>query len=348
MYHARDPFPKPSAGFATKKTRILEQLAVPEAEYTDASPKGTIDTGIRDLIDEINVAEGFVTTSSCAGRVSVFLEGRKTVGAGAGAEDEAGAEAGAGAEAVAGHGHGDATSRAQSQVAGVGGKGAGGTWLFVSHDVVDGEAWAAMLGFDELGNGGEGGGELEYTDALDGRRLIHFKFEPMILHVLTASPLHAQALLQAALQAGFRESGAVNITPQADSSTTPMVAIRSMGLSFESLIGFEANGSRYPLVTGPYLQSLMVIARERFVENAKRIARFRGGFSAMVLAAFRERLNPDGSKWEDGPTRRERMREEGLRRKQALLEAEMRQYWGKEEEPRVEVEEEETVFNLDL
>ncbi|KAG5927298.1 hypothetical protein E4U53_002888, partial [Claviceps sorghi] len=68
MHHHRDPFPKPSTGFAAKKTKILDQLAVPEAEYTDASPKGTIDAGIRELIDEINAAEGFVTTSSCAGR----------------------------------------------------------------------------------------------------------------------------------------------------------------------------------------------------------------------------------------------------------------------------------------
>ncbi|KAG5938034.1 hypothetical protein E4U53_008087, partial [Claviceps sorghi] len=138
-----------------------------------------------------------------------------------------------------------------------------------------------------------------------------------ILHILTASPLHAQALLQAAFQAGFRESGALNITPQSDSSTTPLVAIRSMGLSFESLIGYEADGSRQPLVAEPYLRTLMGIARERFAENAKRIARFRRGFGAAVLAP-RARINPDGKQWEDGAARRERMREEGLRRREAL------------------------------
>lgn len=164
QHHAGDPFPTPSAGFAAKKSKILHQLAVPEDEYTDASPKGTIDTGIRDLIDEINATEGFVTTSSCAGRVSVFLEGRKV----AGAADHGDAE-------------GVAASRAQSQVARVGGKGAGGTWLFVSHDVVEGEEWAARLAFSGEEAGGEGQeDEGEDGAGLEGRRLIHFKFEPMV------------------------------------------------------------------------------------------------------------------------------------------------------------------------
>lgn len=87
-----------------EKARILRQLGAPAAEYVDAPPKGSVDAGIRDLIDEINGADGFATTSSCAGRVSIFREGRKTA------------------------------QLEREQVAGVGGKGAGGTWLFVSQD----------------------------------------------------------------------------------------------------------------------------------------------------------------------------------------------------------------------
>jgi hypothetical protein len=40
--------------FVTNKRRILESLAVPSEAYDDLSPKGSIDEGIRDLIDEIN------------------------------------------------------------------------------------------------------------------------------------------------------------------------------------------------------------------------------------------------------------------------------------------------------
>src|SRR6059058_3565697 len=63
--------------FIQKKNKVLAALAVPEEDYDDLSPKGSIDEGIRNLVDEINGVEGWVTTSSCAGRVSVFVEGEK-------------------------------------------------------------------------------------------------------------------------------------------------------------------------------------------------------------------------------------------------------------------------------
>ncbi|OCT54904.1 DUF207 domain protein [Cladophialophora carrionii] len=61
--------------FHAKKSQVLRSLTQPTESYTDNSPKGTVDAQIRDLIDEINAYEGFVTTSSCAGRVAVFVEG---------------------------------------------------------------------------------------------------------------------------------------------------------------------------------------------------------------------------------------------------------------------------------
>lgn len=64
-------------GFVVRKSKILSDLSVPDAEYTDLSPKGSVDEGIRDLIRDINALDGLVTTSSCAGRVSIFVEGRK-------------------------------------------------------------------------------------------------------------------------------------------------------------------------------------------------------------------------------------------------------------------------------
>ena len=91
-----------------------------------------------------------------------------------------------------------------------------------------------------------------------------------------------------------------------------------MGLGFESLVGYEApDGERRRLVPAEYLQTLLSIGNERFVENAKRIARFRAAFED----AMREpepRRNPDGGRWEDVAARRDRMRVEGLRRKAAL------------------------------
>lgn len=145
--------------FLDKKRRILDQLAVPSADYSDASPKGSVDEGIRHLIDEINCSAGFVTTSSCAGRVSVFLEGRRVAEADAGDND---------------------------QVAGVGGKGAGGTWLFVSHDPVpevdeNGQRdWTSIFGLSEEEDG-QGAQDAQGTiGVVKESRLIHFKFEAMV------------------------------------------------------------------------------------------------------------------------------------------------------------------------
>ncbi|EGX96304.1 tRNA wybutosine-synthesizing protein [Cordyceps militaris CM01] len=298
---APSPLPFPGPTFEARKSKILEQLAVPDAEYSDASPKGTVDVGIRPLLAKINASAGFVTTSSCAGRVSVFVEGRKTADAGAGAAVDA---------------------PEPSTVAGLGGKGGGGTWLYVSHDphplvgqgvVVD---WVEELGLsgahdDAALSDATGGGGSE-------RRLIHFKFEPMILHVLTASHAHAQLLLRCALHAGFRESGAVSLVSGEQQSAQPMVAVRSMGLGFESLLGYadddEGGRRRLRLLVPPgYLDTLMAVGHARFAENVKRIRRFEEAFAEATAPS----RNLEGRAWEDAAARRERMRAEGLRRQAA-------------------------------
>ncbi|PBP16903.1 hypothetical protein BUE80_DR012368 [Diplocarpon rosae] len=287
--------------FLSKKSRILSQLSVPISDYDDLSPKGSIDVGIRELIDEINGLEGCVTTSSCAGRISVFLEGRKS-------------SVGGGEEGDVGEGYGE---RSDVKAAGVGGKGNGGRWLFVSHDPVEIQgcggkgSWVEMMGMARLEGGEE---ELQRElGSVTERRLVHFKFEPMILHILTASLQQAQAVLSAALQAGFRESGALNLTSSTSEPPMPMVGIRSMGLALESVIGFESNGMDICMVPEWQLKNLLEISNQRFQENAKRIARFR-----TLLRTERsgdgKRKGQEGAKWEDAGERRERKRAEGLKK----------------------------------
>jgi tRNA wybutosine-synthesizing protein 3 len=62
--------------------------------------------------------------------------------------------------------------------AGIGGKGGGGRWLFVSHEGVDvktaGENEGGFAGFLGLGRGGCG--EREKGE----RRVVRFKFEPFV------------------------------------------------------------------------------------------------------------------------------------------------------------------------
>ncbi|OIW30915.1 DUF207 domain-containing protein [Coniochaeta ligniaria NRRL 30616] len=300
------PLPKPHAAFEAKKAKILSQLSIPDADYTDASPKGSVDEGIRDLIGEINAREGLVTTSSCAGRVSVFVEGSKSSNSSAAADDN------------------DVEGERPKPASAVGGKGGGGAWLFVSHDpvgegVLQGEGGvAALFGLEGRDDGdGVGGSVGEPVGGSEASRLIHFKFEPMILHILTASPQHAQLVLKCGLQAGFRESGAVSLlegSPKAGvgEPATPMVAVRSMGLSFESLVGtMDGSGRKRSIVSPEYLKMLVLIANERFVENRKRIARFLEGLRAEVADAGEMGLV---SRADEKELRRETKRAEGLRR----------------------------------
>ena len=122
------------APFLAKKQIILSALAIPSSSYTDRSPKGSVDDGIRDLIERINRLEGIVTTSSCAGRISVFLQGRNRPFQGdVEDEDPGGFQDGF----DKGGGNNDGSGGGLRQFKTVpGGKGRGGRWLFVSHEPI--------------------------------------------------------------------------------------------------------------------------------------------------------------------------------------------------------------------
>ncbi|KAF7508472.1 hypothetical protein GJ744_009185 [Endocarpon pusillum] len=200
--------------FNRKKATILEGLSVPDSEYSDKSPKGSVDERVRELIDEINAYDGFVTTSSCAGRIAVFQEGN---GQGSNSRNEEDALGSSGVP---------------------GGKG-GGKFLFVSHEPVSvaedvaSQQLPRILGLDE-----EPGacGAKEFESWAPGQRFVRFAFEPMILHVMTASLHHAKPLLSAAINSGFRESGVQSLKNLDNPNACPMVAIRTAGLGLEAII----------------------------------------------------------------------------------------------------------------
>ncbi|KZM20905.1 tRNA(Phe) 7-((3-amino-3-carboxypropyl)-4-demethylwyosine(37)-N(4))methyltransferase [Ascochyta rabiei] len=281
--------------FEARKQKILEQLDAPDGEYRDLSPKGSIDTPIRDLINEINGFDGIVTTSSCSGRISVFLEGRR-----ADSDPLKLAEEG------------------EESRAGPGGKGGGGAWLFISHDPVEVLGTAASSDFTS--KFGMINAVTETTQRPGVHcRFIHLKFEPMILHILSASLDHAQRVLNAAMGAGFRESGAVSLGSSKTGEANPVVAVRSTGYSFDSIIGYQdGEGRNISLIDESHLRTLVCIANERFKINVERIARFR----TQVLESYKSSpTSMSGSSkpiWEDADARKQRKREEGLARQRAL------------------------------
>lgn len=195
--------------FNAKKKSILEQLSTPSSDYQDDSPKGSLDEGIRELIDEINSFDGFVTTSSCSGRIAIFLEGQKsstessTLSTAHSSQsvrddepmpDEAQRTDTGGETSFINDDRNEEILEKESKgvLASTGGKG-GGKWLFVSHDPVDvsgtvkNSAWAKQQGMVHLPDGTKMG-----LQEMAGLRLIHFKFEPMVnsfLH-LTILSIH--------------------------------------------------------------------------------------------------------------------------------------------------------------
>jgi tRNA wybutosine-synthesizing protein 3 len=151
---------------------------------------------------------------------------------------------------------------------------------------------------------------------------------------MAATLQHAHPVLSAAATSGFRESGLQSLRClEGENGPSPIVAVRSAGLSLESVIGYcefsdeeDDTGTKEPvirsLVTEEYLQMLVAISKERFSINAERKERFRTSLLDLCSreqssgSRPRSKAKPEG--WEDPAARRERKRAEGLMRKKVL------------------------------
>ena len=147
--------------FHLRKSKILSDLSIPDKDYTDRSPKGSVDEGIRDLIGSINALPGLVTTSSCAGRISVFLEGRRDKQVQTSQREQP-----------------------ERQFAPSGGKGAG-KWLYVSHEPLHRENGSGSLHQLFGLTDGEHNGRVPKRKS---PRLVRFIFEPMVCTCLLEPP----------------------------------------------------------------------------------------------------------------------------------------------------------------
>ncbi|SCU83085.1 LADA_0C09538g1_1 [Lachancea dasiensis] len=151
--------------FDQKKQHILSEI---QSDSLDLSPKGTIDELCWPIMNLINSHADMVTTSSCSGRLSVFVEGQKL----------------------------------HNEVLKSGGKGEGGKWLFVSHNQNEVRNWIQRLSEPIHWVSEPDNSQLDPTS-----RLILYKFEPFILHVKCRSFHIASQLFNTAMSCGFRESG---------------------------------------------------------------------------------------------------------------------------------------------
>lgn len=173
--------------FARKRADILQSLSRPDDAYTDASPKGSVDIEIREVIDIINASETCVTTSSCAGRIAVFLEAGNTSDGPThdNSRRTAAAEAGDLRASRSNSSDNAGSLRSGSKLTV---KGSGGRWLFVSHEPLH---ITPPKKSAPSGQQPTSGAELSHMFGLyheSGRqdndrtlsRFVHFKFEPMV------------------------------------------------------------------------------------------------------------------------------------------------------------------------
>lgn len=321
------------AAFTARKQKILLELQQPDDEYTDKSPKGNVDVQIRDLIDEINDIESYVTTSSCAGRVAVFVEGGETMDNGPSGDTSVKPEF----DLQSSDSVPDQGSALSSTRTSPGGKG-GGHWLFVSHDPIsnilsdnshletrlDGNTNITNQEEDRFtklfrlsSNPAGGSQERAESPSVESRtvmgsipRLVHLSFSPLILHIHCASLWHARPLLSAAINAGFRESGVQSLRALDDPSSGVMVAIRTAGLAFETVVGVVEGQDIRRIVNEEYLGMCAKIVNERFKWNDARRERLRA-----EIRRFGARQQV-ASSWEDEDQRKARKRREGLLRQQ--------------------------------
>lgn len=146
---------------------------------------------------------------------------------------------------------------------------------------------------------------------------------------MAATLSHAQPVLAAASASGFRESGLQSLRClEGEGGPSPIVAVRSSGLSLESVIGYcddEDDSSAEPvirsLVAEECLEMLLAMSNERFGINAERRERFRTLLlesCSSVQGQSEMRKVKSKSDWEDPVVRRERKRAEGLMRKRLL------------------------------
>ena len=158
-----------SNAFHAKKQKILSQLDVPEIEYTDASPKGSVDEEIRELVNQINTTSGLVTTSSCSGRIAVFVDGlAKTDDATSNGQNIEPQQA--------------TTSRDAGNISSTSGSisiKTSGYWIFTSHKPLQSETYERPGSMFEL-IGFQRDAEPSFPLSSAHPRYIHFKFEPMV------------------------------------------------------------------------------------------------------------------------------------------------------------------------
>ena len=207
----------------------------------DKSPKGSVDEGIRSLVDLINAHPSYATLSSCSGRISLFDPNHEATISTQNNDFTTQGEQLQEQEQEQEHALETETERTST------GKGYG-AWLISSHATITPSQLVAAL---------------EDQAKSNSNHALIFKHEPLLLHVAVSNLSRARQLLKIALDLGFRESGTV-VTPKRIT-----VAIRSHSLALT--VPIASRGRLRP--NQEYTEELVREANERFDLNVDKLKR---------------------------------------------------------------------------
>lgn len=200
----------------------------------DKSPKGSVDEGIRSLVDLINAHPSFATLSSCSGRISLFDPNHHSRSK----KDDV----------LLGNNELDSFKEDREEIPNQNNEGKGyGAWLISSHAKITSEQLINLLD--------------SHAEAKNHGHALMFKHEPLLLHIAASNMVRARQLLTIALNLGFRESGLV-VTPKRIT-----VAIRTHSLSL--CVPISSSGNLRPM--NAYLVELVKEANERFDLNEQKL-----------------------------------------------------------------------------
>ncbi|GMG39335.1 unnamed protein product [Ambrosiozyma monospora] len=286
-----------SEPFDQKKAAILSEIDITSSDNPDASPKGTIDELCIPIIKLINSHKDMFTTSSCSGRISVFVEGSKK------AKTKKLASKTEEPDTTITSGVSERNQGETNDNFKIGAKGEGGHWLFVTHDDSKLDNWWKDKNINFENNSSK------IQDLNLSTRYVLFKFEPLILHVKTRDFESASKLYTTAMNCGFRESGI---------GVNNIVAIRiSIRLDIpiaylETKENGDDEGRIVSLVTEDYLGLITKLGYDRFQENRKKLNHLYDEIEQHLIHAKEE------PKKESKDERRERKRMEGLARRESV------------------------------
>lgn len=259
--------------FDQKKNAILQEIS---STGPDLSPKGSIDRLCIPIIELINKSPDMVTTSSCSGRISVFIEGTKSI-------------------------DGDVK---------VGGKGEGGKWLFVSHELDEVDNWFSRVTETEQIQWGMSAHSMDIR-ADGSSRMILYKYEPFILHVKCRDFETAARLYNVAMSCGFRESGI---------GSNFIVAIR-INIKLDVPIGYvsDTDGALNLICSPEYINVLDIMTKSKFNENSKKMEQLYAKIENEIISGTTKSVAKTTTA-ESKEERRERKRKEGLERQRMMKE----------------------------